>query len=63
MNSEIKGKSTPPAKPDARGWSQVVFVLIGVGIIAGGLWSLYMGNAPYHPEDNVTQNGVFLAGD
>lgn len=63
MKRDSDAAGGPPRKSDKRVLSQVVFILIGVGIIVGGLWSLYMGDAPYHPEDAVTRNGVFLTSD
>lgn len=49
MNRQAHDTPTPSGKDTERSLSQVVFVLIGLGIIAAGLWTLYMGNAPYHP--------------
>ena len=48
---------------DQRGFSQAVFVLIGMMIIVAGLWSLYMGDAPYHPEVSGSERGDFLTSD
>lgn len=44
-----------PAVSDQRGLSQFLFVTAGIAIILGGLWTLYMGDAPYHPNE-VTQS-------
>ncbi len=63
MNQSTSAARDLTNKPDRRGITQFLFVISGVGIIVGGLWSLYMGNAPYHPEDTVTRSGVFLASD
>ena len=43
-----------------RGFSQFLFIAVGLAIIIAGLWSLYMGDAPYHPE--VGQGEVILPG-
>ena len=55
--------STRNAPGDGRGLSQAIFVLIGLGIIAASLWSLYMGDAPYHPDDQVSRGSITLAAD
>ena len=46
-----------------RGVSQAVFVFVGLGIILGGLWYLYMGDAPYHPADEVSRGTIHYAYD
>ncbi|MGJ8555859.1 MAG: hypothetical protein ACSHW6_02380 [Sulfitobacter geojensis] len=43
--------------------SQVFFILTGLAIIAGGIWTLYMGDAPYHPQDQVTRDSFSLIGN
>ena len=48
---------------DQRGISQAVFVLIGILIIVAGLWTLYMGDAPYHPEVTGSESGDSLTSD
>lgn len=49
--------SAPQSGRD-RGFSQFLFIAIGLAIIISGLWSLYMDEAPYHPE--VSQGGATL---
>jgi len=49
--------------PTASFLSQALFVLAGLAIIAGGIWTLYMSNAPYHPEVGMTGGEVFLASE
>ncbi|MFK7834641.1 MAG: hypothetical protein AB8B60_00345 [Sulfitobacter sp.] len=63
MKDKNSDRERPSAKKDGRTLSQVVFVTVGLGIILGGLWTLYMGNAPYHPHDEVTRDGVSLTSD
>ncbi len=47
-------KVDPSPTPAASVFSQVMFVTVGLAIIVGGSWSLYMSDAPYHPvEDTV----------
>ena len=58
-----KGDAPENNPNDNKGVTQVIFVLAGLGIIAGGLWSLYMGDAPYHPQDDVTRGDVQLISD
>lgn len=53
MAREATNRTNVSTASDARGLSQVIFVAVGLTIIVGGLWMLYMGDAPYHPE--VTQ--------
>jgi len=52
---------TPSAKMDDRAVSQVVFVAVGLAIVVGGLWLLYQGNAPYHPDVPISDNESYLA--
>lgn len=63
MKQKVKPARTLSGNTDRRGFSQVVFVMIGLGIILGGLWTLYMGDAPYHPEDQGPQNSAFLTSE
>ncbi len=63
MKPKVKPVRTPTGNADSRGVSQTVFVIIGLGIIFGGLWMLYMDDAPYHPEDQVSRDNVFLASE
>lgn len=60
MKNESIAARTPSKKPNEGHVSQVLFVLIGLGIITGGLWTLYMADAPYHP---VSEDEIFLAAD
>ncbi len=30
---------------------QIIFMVVGIAIIVGGLWFVYEGDAPYHPDD------------
>lgn len=46
-----------------RGVSQAIFIIVGLGIILGGLWYLYMGDAPYHPTDEVSRGTIHYAYD
>lgn len=48
---------------DGKGLSQAIFVLIALGIIVGGLWSLYFSDAPYHPQNDVSRSDTQLIGD
>ncbi|WP_281992898.1 hypothetical protein [Sulfitobacter geojensis] len=63
MDRQEKPAREPSETAEKRGMSQVVFVLTGLGIIAGGIWTLYMGDAPYHPQDQVTRDSSSLIGD
>jgi hypothetical protein len=63
MDRQEKPARKPSETTDTRGLSQVVFVLGGIAIIVGGLWMLYMGDAPYHPQDQVTRDSFSLIGN
>ncbi|WP_025055507.1 hypothetical protein [Sulfitobacter noctilucicola] len=63
MKQEDNAAQTPSGSKDRRGFSQIIFILIGLGIIGGGLWTLYMGDAPYHPEDVVTRGDTVTVTD
>ncbi|MBM1632739.1 hypothetical protein JQV27_10845 [Sulfitobacter mediterraneus] len=52
---------TPSAEMDDRTVSQMVFVAVGLAIVVGGLWLLYQGNAPYHPDVPMTDSETYLA--
>lgn len=56
-------KANTAQPPSASMLSQTLFVLVSITIIVGGLWTLYMGDAPYHPEVSATQGEIFLASD
>ena len=60
MNRQKKAAPEPVEMADKRGVAQFVFVLTGLVIIAGGIWTLYMADAPYHPQDQVTRDGISL---
>ena len=47
-----------PDRGRDRGLSQFLFVAVGLAIIIGGLWTLYMDDAPYHPVVPVEGAGV-----
>lgn len=63
MGRQEKPARKPSETADKRGMSQVVFILTGLAIIAGGIWTLYMGDAPYHPQDQVTRDSFSLIGN
>lgn len=46
---------------DGRGVSQLIFVAVTLAITMGGVWSLYMGDAPYHPEISRLDSGILFA--
>ena len=55
--------ASAPAGDGDRALGQFFFVAIGLAIIIGGLWSLYMGDAPYHPEITGSDSGMVLTTD
>lgn len=58
-----KSEASDTRNGDGKGLSQAIFVLVTLGIIIGGLWSLYSSIAPYHPQDGVSRNETQLFGD
>ncbi|MFT6674926.1 MAG: hypothetical protein ACJAVM_001112 [Sulfitobacter sp.] len=51
----------PSVEPDNRGFSQMVFVCVGVTIVVGGLWLLYQSTAPYHPDVPISEGSSVQA--
>lgn len=51
----------PPTS--ASTFSQALFVLTGLAIIAAGSWNLYMSDAPYHPDVDASEGEIYLAQD
>lgn len=56
MNANANSKTPMQAKDAALGRSEVIFVAAGLAIILGGLWLLYTGTGPYHPDVPVSEN-------
>ncbi|APE44905.1 hypothetical protein BOO69_16945 [Sulfitobacter alexandrii] len=48
---------------DDKALSQAIFIVVGLAIIAGGLWFLYQDNAPYHPDVSGTEGELYLSTD
>lgn len=63
MSPKATNTQTPSKFDDNRGMSQAIFVLAALGIISAGLWTLYMGDAPYHPADVATQSDFSMISD
>jgi hypothetical protein len=63
MSQKAFENHRPSTVPENRVLSQIAFFVIGLGIITGGIWSLYMGDAPYHPDDVVSQDRIVLISD
>jgi hypothetical protein len=61
MSKPIKTGMFVSAQNDTRGVSQAVFVAVTLMIITGGMWSLYMTDAPYHPEVSQSDFGMTIA--
>lgn len=49
--------------PSDRRVSEKVFIFVGLTIILGGLWMLYMGDAPYHPDGTASETLIYLSTD
>lgn len=45
----------------ARILAQVLFFTVAFTIIIDGLWSLYMSDAPYHPDIVMSESEIYLA--
>lgn len=56
MTQKSLAGGTPSVARDDRGLSHFVFIAVGVAIVVGGLWMLYMADAPYHPSIPVTED-------
>ncbi len=63
MKQDLGKTRDDSGKKSSRTLSQSIFVAIGLAIIVGGIWMLYMSDAPYHPEDTVTRDSTFSAAD
>ena len=63
MIQKEKAARIPSENVDRRGLSQLVFVVLGLGIITGGMWSLYMDDAPYHPDGHPTHGEILVSSD
>lgn len=63
MTQRAKDTAQPSKRADNTALTTVLFVGIGMVIILGGLWSLYMADAPYHPEVTRDGTGIQLAAD
>jgi len=54
MAENVKTAHVEKTKSDNLTLSHLIFVAIGTAIIVGGLWFLYLGDGPYHPDGPVT---------
>ena len=43
--------------------SQVIFVTVALVIILAGVWTLDLGEAPYHPDDSVSRSDYGMSAD
>ncbi len=60
--NKVNNTGMPAPKPmDGRGVSQLIFVAVTLAITMSGIWSLYMADAPYHPEISRLESGVLFA--
>lgn len=50
MDQRISASRIPSGNSDDRRISEKIFIFVGMTIVLGGVWMLYMGNAPYHPD-------------
>lgn len=63
MAQPIIDTRTPSENSGNRGVTQVIFILVALGIIIAGGWSLYMGDAPYHPQAPLIESQLQLPAD
>tara|TARA_R110002094_G_scaffold164703_1_gene148773 strand:- start:361 stop:552 length:192 start_codon:yes stop_codon:yes gene_type:complete len=63
MAQQFMQERTRTGSPENRGITQMVFILVALGIIIAGGWSLYMGDAPYHPQVPMTESQLNLPAD
>ncbi|QFT58454.1 hypothetical protein FIU94_06400 [Sulfitobacter sp. THAF37] len=55
--------SVPTTAKNDKTLSQAIFIIVGVMIIAGGLWFLYQDTAPYHPDVSGAEGELYLSDD
>ena len=58
MNTNADNKAPLQADEPTVGRSEIVVMAVGLSIILGGLWLLYSGTGPYHPDLPVSENIV-----
>lgn len=58
MNTNVDSKAPRQADEATFGRSEIVAMAIGLTIILGGLWLLYSGTGPYHPDLPMSENIV-----
>jgi hypothetical protein len=58
MSTNAKGSVAAPDNSGNLGRSQAIFVGVGLAIIFGGLWLLYGGSGPYHPDIPLSESEV-----
>lgn len=63
MAQQIMDNGTPSGGDGNRGMSQTIFILVALGIIIAGGWSLYMDDAPYHPQAPLIESQLQLPAD
>jgi hypothetical protein len=63
MNQEVNAGRTPYVQPADRRTSEKVFIFVGLSIVLGGIWMLYMGDAPYHPDGELADNHIQIITD
>ncbi len=63
MSTKTNESNSARSNDSDLGRSQVIFMAVGVGIILGGLWLLYSGTGPYHPDVPMSENMVQGASD
>lgn len=63
MKQDLRSTRSTPKSDDTRPLSQAVVVVISLMIIAAGLWFVYQGNAPYHPQGALEETPLHLARD
>ena len=63
MDQRISAGRTPSNQNADRGMSEKLFIFAGLTIVLGGIWMLYMGNAPYHPDINAIDTQVLITVD
>lgn len=58
MNTNADSKATQPADEPTVGRAEIVAMAVGLSIILGGLWLLYNGTGPYHPDVPISESIV-----
>lgn len=61
MNKQIEAGAPVSGRSFSGVVSETIFLTVIIAITLGGVWSLYMTDAPYHPEISRLDSGIMFA--